>query len=163
MIRRLAAAAALAAGVALSGCTPTVHMEPAPRANEPVCADVSVRVPEQIGDLSRVWTDAQATAAWGDPSVVLFTCGLEPPAPTTLQCVTVSGVDWIVDETDFPNLRLTTYGRAPAAQVYVDTEEVSSNDVLAALSSAAGSLPKESECVAADEAEPVPDDATVAG
>ncbi|WP_232527714.1 DUF3515 family protein [Microbacterium suaedae] len=153
-MKRLFAPVALVIALVATGCTPTVHLEPAASANDPICADVSVRVPESIGDLSRVWTDAQATAAWGDPSVVLFRCGLEPPAPTTMQCVTVGGVDWIVDETEFPNLRMTTYGRTPAAQVYVDTEETTSNDVLSALSNAANVLPKDGECTTPDEADP---------
>ncbi|HLS92043.1 MAG TPA: DUF3515 family protein [Microbacterium sp.] len=155
MIRRLFAVGALALIAVAAGCTPTVHLEPAEAANDPACADVSVRVPEKIGELDRVWTDAQATAAWGDPSVVLFSCGLEPPAPSTLQCVTIGGVDWIVDETDFPNLRMTTYGRTPAAQVYVDTESVSSNDVLSALSNAANILPKDGACTTYEDAEQV--------
>ncbi|MGO1307480.1 MAG: DUF3515 family protein, partial [Microbacterium gubbeenense] len=87
MIRRLSALGALALIAVAAGCTPTVHLETAPSANDPLCADVSVRLPQTIGDNDRVWTDAQSTAAWGDPSVVLFTCGLEPPAPSTLQCV----------------------------------------------------------------------------
>ncbi|WP_221585176.1 DUF3515 family protein [Microbacterium sp. G2-8] len=153
MIRRLLALCALGAAVALAGCTPTVHLEPAAHAEDPLCADVSVRVPEALGDVSRVWTDAQATAAWGDPSVVLLRCGLEPPAPSTLQCVTVGGVDWLVDETDFPNLRMTTYGRTPAAQVYVDTDSISSNDVLSALANAVGQLPRDSRCLDPDEAQ----------
>ena len=137
MIRRLFALAALGVALVAAGCTPTVHLEPAPHANDPRCA---VRVPDAIASFDRVWTDAQSTAAWGDPSAVLFTCGLEPPAPSTLQCVSIGGVDWIVDDSEFPNLRLTTYGRTPAAQAYVDTEAVSSNDVLSSLSNAAAML-----------------------
>ncbi|WP_156761968.1 DUF3515 family protein [Microbacterium karelineae] len=154
MIRRLVAVCVLALATVAAGCTPTVHLEPAPSADDPICADVSVRVPDSIGELSRVWTDAQATAAWGDPSAVLFRCGLESPAPTTLQCVTVGGVDWIVDDSESPNLRMTTYGRAPAAQVYVDSTRAVSNDVLSALSNAANMLPKVGECTAPDEADP---------
>ncbi|MGO1266988.1 MAG: DUF3515 family protein, partial [Microbacterium gubbeenense] len=100
MIRRLSALGALALIAVAAGCTPTVHLETAPNANDPLCADVSVRLPQTIGDNDRVWTDAQSTAAWGDPSVVLFTCGLEPPAPSTLQCVSFGGVDWLVDDAE---------------------------------------------------------------
>ena len=157
-MKRLFAIGLLAAALAATGCTPTVHLEPAEGANDPACAEVSVRLPSgSIADHERVWTDAQATAAWGDPSAILFTCGLEPPAPSTLQCVSIGGVDWIVDETDFPYLRMTTYGRTPAAQVYVDTESVSSNDVLSAVSNAANMLPKDGECTTFDEAEPADD------
>lgn len=154
MIRRLSALGALALIVVAAGCTPTVHLEPAPHANDPLCADVGVRLPQTIGDNDRVWTDAQSTAAWGDPSVVLFTCGLEPPAPSTLQCVSFGGVDWLVDDADRPNLRLTTYGRTPAAQVYVNTEKVSGDTALDAISLQVAALPQDAECTSVEEADP---------
>ncbi|GGD37081.1 hypothetical protein GCM10010915_17340 [Microbacterium faecale] len=158
MIRRLLALAAAGVALVAAGCTPTVHLEPAAHANDPRCADVTVRVPDAIADFDRVWTDAQATAAWGDPSAVLFTCGLEPPGPSTLQCVSIGGVDWIVDDSDFPNLRLTTYGRTPAAQAYVDTEAVSSNDVLSSLSNAVATLPENTRCTTVEDAEMIDED-----
>lgn len=162
-MKRLFALGTLAVALVATGCTSTVHLEPAKDANDPLCADVAVRVPDAIGDVDRVWTDAQATAAWGDPSVVLLRCGLEPPAPSTLQCVSIGGVDWIVDDSEFPNLRMTTYGRTPAAQVYVDTEQVSSNDVLGSLSNAVGLLPENAQCTTVDEAELIDEDAPQTG
>ena len=132
------------------GCAPTVDLQPADDANVPECADVTVRLPDVIGDLPSRTTDAQATAAWGDPTAVVFSCGLEPPAPTTLQCVTIGAVDWIVDDSDSPNLRITTYGREPAAQVYVDTTRLSADDVLDALAPAVQKLPKSGACTAPD-------------
>ncbi|MGO1840258.1 MAG: DUF3515 family protein [Candidatus Microbacterium stercoravium] len=157
MIRRLSALGALALIVVATGCTPTVHMEPAPLANDPLCADVGVRLPKTIGQNDRVWTDAQATAAWGDPSVVLYTCGLEPPGPSTLQCVSFSGVDWLVDDADYPQLRLTTYGRTPAVQLYVDTEQISGDAALDAISMQVAALPQNAQCTTADEADPEQD------
>jgi len=157
VIRRLSALGALALIAVATGCTPTVHMEPAPLANDPLCADVGVRLPQTIGQNDRVWTDAQATAAWGDPSVVLYTCGLEPPAPSTLQCVSFSGVDWLVDDADYPNLRLTTYGRTPAVQVYVDTEQISGDAALDAISLQVAELPQNAQCTTVDEADPEQD------
>ena len=157
MIRRLSALGALALIVVATGCTPTVHMEPAPLANDPLCADVGVRLPKTIGQNDRVWTDAQATAAWGDPSVVLYTCGFEPPGPSTLQCVSFSGVDWLVDDADYPQLRLTTYGRTPAVQLYVDTEQISGDAALDAISMQVAALPQNAQCTTADEADPEQD------
>ncbi|MGV9768663.1 DUF3515 family protein [Microbacterium sp. NPDC003461] len=160
MIRRLSTlGAAFTLSVALAGCAATVTVQPAASANDPRCADVSVRVPDTIDDLPRRWTDAQATAAWGDPTAVVFSCGLEPPAPTTLQCVTIGGVDWIVDETDTPNLRLTTYGRQPAAQAYVDTTVISADQVLGALAGAVQQLPTTGACTAPDSDTPQGEDA----
>ena len=84
LFRTLAAGTVLAAVVALSACAGTVAMEAAPDANDPACADVSVRLPQTIAGQDRRWTDAQATGAWGDPAAVLLTCGVTVPGPSTL-------------------------------------------------------------------------------
>src|SRR3954454_10636790 len=147
--RRLPAALGVAAAiVSLAGCTSTVSLDPAPHANDPACAEVTVRLPGELGGQARRWTDAQATGAWGDPSAVLLTCGLEPPGPSTLRCITVSGVDWLLDETESPRFRLTTSGRTPAVELYVDNTLVSPNNVLAALAGSVGQLPQDAECTA---------------
>lgn len=160
MIRRVSALSALVVALAaLTACTPTVHMEPAADANDPLCAEVSVRLPKTIGGLDRVWTDAQATAAWGEPSTVLFRCGLESPAASTLQCVSFGGVDWLVDDEDYPRLRMTTFGRTPAAQAYVDTSKISGDQALDALKLAVGTLPVTGACTTVSEAAPDSDDA----
>lgn len=125
-----------------------------PLANTEACADVSVRLPDALGDLNRQWTDGQATASWGDQAVVLA-CGLEELAPTTLQCVRVGGVDWVVNDEDFPRQKLATYGRNPAVIVSVDTEVISGGDVAQKLSAAVSGLEVTGECVDPDEATPV--------
>ncbi|WES65191.1 DUF3515 family protein [Microbacter sp. GSS18] len=147
LLRRLiaiASAGALTAG--LAACSSTVPMEPASNANDPACADVIVRLPDAVDGQPRRWTDAQATGAWGDPASVLLTCGLEPPAPSTLRCITLGGVDWLVDESESPRFRLTTYGRSPAVEVYLDNEVVSPNVVLDTLSVSVGTLPEIGAC-----------------
>lgn len=160
MIRRVCALFALVVAAAtLTACTPTVHMEPAADANDPLCAEVSVRLPKTIGGLERVWTDAQATGAWGEPSSVLFRCGLESPAASTLQCVSFGGVDWLVDDEEYPMLRMTTFGRTPAAQAYVDTTKISGDQALDALKLAVGTLPITGSCTSVSEATPEGDDA----
>lgn len=145
--RSLVTGLVVLAGV-LTGCSSSVTLEPAALSNDPRCADVIVRLPSTVDGQERRWTDAQATGAWGDPSAVLLTCGLEPPGPSTLRCITVSGVDWLVDETESPRFRLTTYGRSPAVELYVDNTVVSPNDVLAALAGSVGQLPKNAQCTA---------------
>lgn len=102
----------------LAGCTTTIHLEPAADANDPGCAKVSTRLPAAIGELDRVWTDAQATGAWGKPTVVLR-CGVEPPAPSELTCTTLGGVDWLVLPQEDDRQRLVTYGRDPAIEVSI--------------------------------------------
>lgn len=117
--RRLAAlAGTVTLAAALSACSTTIHLEPADDANAPGCADVSVLLPDSVGGLDRVWTDAQSTGAWGAPTVVLR-CGVEPPAPSALVCTTLGGVDWLVLEQESERQRLVTYGREPAVEVSI--------------------------------------------
>lgn len=153
----------VAAAIALSGCSSTVAVDAAAEANSPACADVTVRLPDRVAGEVRRWTDSQATAAWGDPATIILACGVTPPGPTTLQCTTVAGVDWVIDESDAPRFRVTTFGREPALEVYFDTavtddvQGVSSRDVLDALSPIVASLPQTGrECVERAEATPVP-------
>jgi hypothetical protein len=122
-------------------------MDPAAEANDAECAEVTVRLPGELDGQPRRWTDAQATGAWGDPAAVLLSCGVEPPGPTTLPCQSVDGVDWIIDDADAPRYRVTTFGRTPAVELYLDTEVVSSAEVLDKLSSIVGLLTADgSEC-----------------
>ncbi|MGF6821284.1 hypothetical protein M2317_000170 [Microbacterium sp. ZKA21] len=162
MRSRLAVAAVLLLGTALlGGCAPTVHLEPAADANNPLCADVivSLQNTQNLAGQDRRWTDAQATAAWGEESsAILLTCGLDKPAPTAeLQCVTLEGVDWLVDASETPYVRLTTYGREPAVQMYIDTTAVSSNDVISnrGIVGAITSIPADGQCTSPDQ---LPDD-----
>lgn len=94
-----------------------------------------VRLPGTIGTQQRVWTDAQSTAAWGDPTRVIFSCGVTPPGPSTLKCISLGGVDWLVDQSAQPDFRITSYGRTPAVQVYLDASNaaVDPNAVLTEL------------------------------
>ena len=52
--------------VALAACSTTVSLQPAPDANNPRCAEVTVRFPQTLDGFERRWTDAQATGAWGE-------------------------------------------------------------------------------------------------
>jgi len=130
----LAAGLAAVATIGLAGCSTTVDMEPAKSSNDPACAEVSVRLPGSVDGQSRIWTDAQATGAWGnDGSAILLRCGVTPPGPTEAKCISLGGVDWIVDETQAPKYLVTTYGREPAVEVFIDNEAVSPNEVLTQL------------------------------
>lgn len=130
----LAASLAAVATIGLSGCSTTVDMSPAKDSNDPACAEVSVRLPGSVDGQARLWTDAQATGAWGnDGSAILLRCGVTPPGPTEAKCISLGGVDWIVDETQAPKYLVTTYGREPAVEVFIDNEAVSPNEVLTQL------------------------------
>lgn len=149
MRRRVSALLALGVlGAALIGCSSTVSLDPAPDANDPLCAEVTVRLPDVLAGQDRRWTDAQATGAWGDAA--LLVCGVTPPGPTEARCITLGGVDWIVDESEAPRYLVTSYGREPAVQVFVDNEIVSPNDVLTALGPIVSLMPKTAECTSTE-------------
>lgn len=130
----------------LAGCSATVNIEAAVDSNDPLCAEVSVRFPDQIADLSQRYTNAQATTAYGDPAAVLVRCGLAPVFASTLPCVTASEIDWLVDDSDAPNFRFVTFGRSPALEVIVDSESASGISALDALSQAVSLLPASAYC-----------------
>ena len=120
-------------------------MTAASDATNPLCAEISVRLPDAIDDNALRQTDAQATAAWGTPAVILLTCGVAVPAPTTERCITIDGIDWIVDDSDPDVGTFTTFGRDPAVQVVVD-HVTSDSNALNALANAVGSNPASGGC-----------------
>ncbi|WP_241095557.1 MULTISPECIES: DUF3515 family protein [unclassified Leucobacter] len=160
MLNRRALAPALiiatAAVAVLTGCAGDVPMEPAANANDPACADVIVRLPETIGELPLRHTNAQATGAWGDPAAVLLKCGIEPSGPTTDQCVSVDGIDWIIDRSREPLFRFEAYGREPGLEVIVDSEKVSGTTVVTELSAVAQLLPQTRQCSAVTDNDDIP-------
>ena len=116
---------------ALSGCTPTVSVTPGPSATSAQCAGVIVRLPPSLDSAPKRETDAQGTAAYGDPQSVVVRCGVDP-VPSTL-CQTVGGVDWSIRGT--PTARptryvATTFGRAPATEVVIDNTRISATTAL---------------------------------
>lgn len=144
MLATTIAATALAA--ALTGCSATVSLDAATYANDPACAAVEVRLPDSVDGLSYRSTDAQSTAAWGDPASVLFRCGLEPVKVSALHCVTAAGIDWLVDETNKPTYRFITFARTPAAEVIIDSNKVSGINVLDSLAQSLQQLPVSDHC-----------------
>lgn len=144
--RRVAGAlVALTVALALTGCSPTVPMEPADDAASPECANIVVRLPETIDGLEKRQTSAQATAAWGSPATVLLTCGVPVPPPNTLRCVTIGAVDWLIDDSDESRGVFTSYGRDPAVQVVVDVS-VSEVTVLNEIEEAVASNEAQGAC-----------------
>ncbi|MBX3094366.1 MAG: DUF3515 domain-containing protein [Cryobacterium sp.] len=144
---RIAAAVAALTLLALTGCTPTVTLEPAADATNPECAEVIVWLPDTVDDKEYRYTDAQGTGAWGEPAAVLLRCGVPVPGPSTLPCVTLRGVDWLRDDSDAPVYIFTTYGREPAVEVIVDSTVASGTNALVDLANSVGRLPKVTECV----------------
>lgn len=146
---RLAAlsAAAIALTLSLSACSPTVSLEPAADANNPGCAEVIVRLPDAVDGQERRSTNAQSTAAWGNPATVILRCGIEPVEISTLPCVTANGVDWIVDDSAKPSFRFISFGRTPALEVIVDSENAVGVNALDSLAEAVKSIEPTKECV----------------
>lgn len=156
MSRRILSALApvlILAVTALAGCSgASVPMQPAEDAGAPECAEVSVRLPETVDDLPQRHTNAQATGAWGDPAAVLLRCGVPTPAPTSDQCISLDGIDWVEDESEAPTYRYTTYGRTPAVEVVIDsTTGVSGLNTLMDLNEAVSYLPQTGACVGAED------------
>ncbi|PYY47101.1 MULTISPECIES: DUF3515 family protein [unclassified Curtobacterium] len=140
IIATVLAAAAVVAG--LSGCTNAVRMEPAPAADAAACADAQVRLPAVVNDtLALRNTSAQATAAWGSPSAVLYHCGVAVPTVSDLPCFSQGSVDWIRDDRG-KEVVYTTFGRSPAVQVVIDTSRATS-DALQDLGDAVSRLPED--------------------
>ncbi|HQY33778.1 DUF3515 family protein [Actinotalea sp.] len=112
-----------------AGCATRVSVPVAPYAADPLCAAVVLALPQDLAGLPRLRTTSQATVAWGEAtSAVVLRCGVEPPPPTTDQCVTAddgtTAVDWVAvpgpaDADGAAPWTFTTYGRSPAVEVRV--------------------------------------------
>ncbi len=128
-------------------------MTPAKDAVNVSCADVTVHLPATVAEQESRETNAQATGAWGNPAAVLLRCGVPVPAPTTLPCLNINGIDWIEDDSDAPTYRYTTYGRDPAIEIVLDSTVVSGSTALVDLASAVGYVPATGGCVGAEDVE----------
>ena len=73
------------------------------------------------------------------------------PARRPLRCVSVDGVDWIIDEPTPRRYLFTTYGRTPAVEVLVDNDEVSGTTAIADLSPAVSVIAAERQCTNLDD------------
>lgn len=148
-MRRASAALLATAVVGLAGCAGTVALEPGPESNAVACAETMVRLPDSVGELDRRTTNAQSTAAWGDPTAVIYRCGLPEQGPSDLPCFTIEGVDWLLDETDAPRYVFTTYGRAPVTEIIVDVTYIAGADAVRALSPLVAVRDAEQRCLVA--------------
>jgi hypothetical protein len=141
------AAVVVATVLGVSGCASTVHLDPAPDAGTVACAAVTVRLPGELAGLTSRDTDAQATAAWGEPLTVFARCGVRAPLVSALQCMTFGGVDWLIDTRDERYVRALTYGRAPAVEVVLDSSIPAPGTYFDALASAVRQVPATRHCL----------------
>ncbi len=130
----------------LTGCSPVIPLEPAEQANDPECAEIIVRLPDELAGLPERRVNAQSTAAWGEPAAVILRCGLEPVEVSPLVCVTASDIDWLVDDSEAPNYRFISYARSPATEVIVDSTSVAGVTVLEQLAASIGVLKATKRC-----------------
>lgn len=160
----VAAAAALAFAVSLSGCSTSVAMQAAPDSNNPACADIIVRLPDRVGDLDRRETNAQSTGAWGSPPAVLLYCGVEVPSASTQRCIQVDGLYWLVDASNEPSYVLRSFGREPAIDIVVDTQVTAATPVLMSLSRVVSrTVPNGHACTDLDDAQIIDSDDGLVG
>lgn len=147
--RRISAAAiAIALLPALGACARPVGVEPAPSASEPVCAELLLGLPDELGGQERRSTTSQASRAWGDPAIVLR-CGVNPLPPTVEQCVAVSASDgtevgWVIVEDDDVTT-LTSYGKIPAVEVTIPAEYSGDATILTELTDVVAALPQDGD------------------
>ena len=98
-------------------------------------------LPESVSGRERRPTEPESslTAAWGDPAIIVI-CGLPALAPTTEDCLDVSGTHWVVrplsDGTQF-----TSYGTDPALRVLVPDDYAPEPLLMPAFGPAAKALP----------------------
>lgn len=109
-------------------------------AAHPACAQVPW--PQDVSGHERTATSPEGpwVAAYGDPAIIAR-CGLPALEPTTLDCVNVDGVDWIMREFS-DGVALSTYGTDPALEVLVPDTYGPGALMLPAFTEAAQSLPQ---------------------
>ena len=109
----VAFAAAVALGfVVFAGCGAPVAVTPPPDVPS-VCGDLQQALPKRVEGQERRPTtpESSATAAWGDPPMVLV-CGVSTPAAynSTSSLLDITGVSWFAEPLS-AGVRFTTIGR----------------------------------------------------
>ncbi|MER6016339.1 DUF3515 domain-containing protein [Streptomyces bluensis] len=126
----------------------------APDGGSKGCASVVSELPRSVMGKEKRETTGAGTAAWGDAGIVLR-CGVTPLNPTINLCMTVDGVDWVLDEAKAKKggpRTLTTYGRHPATEVTVNDSALSPGDVLVDLNRAVKQIPQgDHKCLSLDD------------
>jgi hypothetical protein len=112
-------------------------------ADDPACAAMADRLPTRLLGQQQTATSqaSPAVATWGRPAII-WRCGVEPPGPTTQDCLTVDGIDWIVQPLD-DGTGFVTYGRVPAVQVLVPKAYAPETFALPALAPAVSEVPQD--------------------
>ncbi|MEV6396794.1 DUF3515 domain-containing protein [Streptomyces sp. NPDC051907] len=138
----------------LAFMTGSYSVAAAPDGGSRECDSVVAELPRNVMSKGKQETTGVGTAAWGDGGIVLR-CGVTPLKPTINLCMTVDGVDWVLDEEkakDGGPRTLTTYGRHPAIEVTVNDSALSPGDVLVELNRVVKQIPQgERKCFSLDD------------
>lgn len=113
-----------------------------PEARGPACQAAGQVWPSEVAGQGTRDTDPadRSVSAWGDPPVIAR-CGLPALGPTTEQCISVDGIDWVAQDLS-DGTRLTTFGRDPAIEVLVPDAVAQAPLVLPGFARAAAELPE---------------------
>ncbi|MFV0134648.1 DUF3515 family protein [Streptomyces sp. HMX87] len=126
----------------------------APHADDPKCEQVISRLPDDVPGASRDWALGDGVASWGGRKAVLR-CGADELPPNINLCVTVDGVDWVLNEERLNRdgvSVLRTYGRSPAVEFVYGGPREEVGGILAALNHAVEWLPQDRRCIGAGDA-----------
>ncbi|MDQ2783087.1 MAG: DUF3515 domain-containing protein [Actinomycetota bacterium] len=132
---------ALLAATGCSACSRGVQVSIPVRASDTACTTAAAAWPGSVSGRSVVTTDpvSSAVRAWGDPAIVAR-CGVDPPGPTTDDCLTVNGVDWVATPLS-DGTRFVTYGRDPAIEVLIPRGDQPEGSLLPVFTASADALP----------------------
>lgn len=137
-----------AALVAYQLASPVFGLRQGPLADDPQCARIADHYPDRLAGNRRDPVTFDGLAVWGRGAVQLR-CGLEPPGPSTDLCVTVNGVDWVLQETRSRDGRqyLISYGRRPAVEVSMADSVTRTDAVLVEMSRLVAPVPQSAKCL----------------
>ena len=121
----------------------------AERATGPACAGLAGRWPGRLDGHGRERVDVTGAEAWGSGAVTAR-CGVTSPGPSPDPCVSVNGVDWLLEQARSRQAGkkiLVSYGRSPAVEVTISHEVRALDTVLLDLSKAVAPIAQRSHCV----------------
>ncbi len=137
----------LVAGLALTGCGRQVAVEPAQQPPA-ICSDLIAALPETVDGAGRRPTTpvSPATAAWGEPPIVVR-CGVAQPAALTSTSVLleVDGIGWLPEPlaagtlftaVEFPDPEPGEGSVLPFVEVAIPQEYQSPGGIIADISAA---------------------------
>lgn len=121
----------------------------AERASGPACAGLAGRWPGRLDGHDRERVAVTGAEAWGGGAVTAR-CGLVSPGPSPDPCMSVNGVDWLLElarSRQSGKKVLVSYGRTPAVEVTISPGVRAVDSVLIDLSEAVAPITQRSHCL----------------